>query len=131
MNKYLFISFSSFIILNKVHNMFHKSHIDLKLDKNHDKSYNINLINLELNSPFYSINKNRQKLWNKLGLNKDNWDLIIKSKFTFSDLFEYKWNQINDNNLYKLLDDIGFDEKIWNDFKFYPIVESVNYLENT
>lgn len=131
MNKYLLISCSSFIILNKVQNMFNKSYINLELKKNQDKSCNINLINLELNSSFASINKNRQKLWNKLGLNKDNWYLIIKSKMTFSNLFEYKWNQINDNNLYKLLDDIGFDEKIWNDFKFYPIFESVNYLENT
>ena len=131
MNKYLLISCSSFIILNKVQNMFNKSYINLELKKNQDKSYNINLINLELNSSFASINKNRQKLWNKLGLNKDNWHFIIKSKMTFSNLFEYNWNQINDNNLYKLLLDIGFNEKIWNDYKFYPILKSINYLENT
>lgn len=131
MNKYLLISCSSFIILNKIQNMSNKFYINLELEKNQDKSCNINLINLELNSNFSSLNKDRQKLWYKLGLNKDNWHLIIRSKMTFSNLFEYKWNQINDYKLYKLLLDIGFNEKIWNNFKFYPIVESVNYLENT
>ena len=131
MNKYLLISCSSFIILNKIQNMSNKFYINLELEKNQDKSCNINLINLELNSNFSSLNKDRQKLWYKLGLNKNNWHLIIRSKMTFSNLFEYKWNQINDYKLYKLLLDIGFNEKIWNNFKFYPIVECVNYLENT